>query len=648
MAIEEGTAPRRAPLGALLLARGAVSAERLDAALAAQADSPARIGEILAARGWVARGAVSDALAVQAGLAAVDPDAEPPDPSLAEPADLPVYLRRRMLPWRRGPAGVAFLAADAAEARLGMSELGTPVPGASIVLADADAVDRALLAALGPRIAARAATRTPAAQSARARTPLVQRTGLVALSLAAVLAEALAPAGWGAGVFVLLVLLNAMNAVVRIAVLGAALGRPADPLGPQPAAPAAGPSAPVSLGARRPLPCISLLVPLLREPEVLPVLFEALEALDWPRERLDMILILEDGDAATRAEIDRLGLPPWARVLVAPPGEPRTKPRALNIGLDFARGEIVGIYDAEDRPEPDQLRRVAAIFRDSPPEVACVQCRLSYFNPRENWLTRCFTLEYAMWFDVLIAGFRDLRLPIPLGGTSVFFRRPVLDAVGGWDAHNVTEDADLGMRLARAGFRTEVSASTTHEEANSRIGPWVRQRSRWLKGYMTTWLVHMRRPLLLWRELGGVGFFGFQALFLGAAVAYLGLPLFWGLWAAVLLGVGPSWIADTPLWVVVAVGVVQLSGWLAMLVAALLATARRGQWWLQPWVLTLLVYWPIGAVAAYLALAEMFFARSAWRKTRHGVGRYAAAARAQAMADRAGREEALADRAAAG
>lgn len=236
-----------------------------------------------------------------------------------------------------------------------------------------------------------------------------------------------------------------------------------------------------------------------------------------------------------------------------------------------------------------------------------------------------------MWFDVLIAGFQDLGLPIPLGGTSVFFRRGVLEDVGGWDAHNVTEDADLGMRLARAGYRCAVSASTTHEEANSRLVPWVRQRSRWLKGYMTTWLVHMRDPLDLWRGLGTVGFLGFQTLFLGAAVAYLGLPLFWVFWAAVLLGHGPGWLGDLPAWLIIGFGTVQLAGWMAMLLAALLATARRGQRWLQPWALTLVLYWPIGALAAYLALAEMLVARAYWRKTRHGVGRLAAGEREAAM-----------------
>lgn len=626
----QDAAVTRQPLGQMLLAEGAVTPERLEAALDAQRETTARLGEILAARGWTERGALARVLARQSGLHRVDLTHVPPEPNLADPASLPLYLRHRLIPWRAVSGDIRFVTDDAALGRRGLALLG--LPDAELVLTDPRQLDQALLDAFGPALAARASARVPVALSARSPTPLRQWLG-IGIALGGTLAlDLVAAAAWGAGIFLLLVLINAMNAVVRIAVLSAALRRPRDLLGPQSESPMAREAdGAVTLAARRQRPVISLLIPLLREPEVLPVLLESLDRLDWPRELLDVILILEQGDETTEREAERLGLPPWVRVLVVPPGGPRTKPRALNVALDFARGSVIGIYDAEDRPEPDQLRRVAAILRDSPPEVACVQCRLSYYNSRENWLTRCFTIEYMMWFDVLITGFQDLGLPVPLGGTSVFFRRGVLEDLGGWDAHNVTEDADLGMRLARAGYRCAVSASTTHEEANSRLGPWVRQRSRWLKGYMNTWLVHMRDPADLWRGLGTVGFLGFQTLFLGAAVAYLGLPLFWIFWGVVLLGEAPAWLGEIPLWLIVGVGLVQLAGWLAMLLAAMIATARRGQRWLQPWVLTLGVYWPIGAVAAYLGLAEMLFARSYWRKTRHGVGRLAAAERTAAL-----------------
>jgi cellulose synthase/poly-beta-1,6-N-acetylglucosamine synthase-like glycosyltransferase len=408
--------------------------------------------------------------------------------------------------------------------------------------------------------------------------------------------------------------LNALNAAFRVAVLTRALRPMRDP------APESRDGA-VSLADHRPPPRITLLVPLLREPESVQSLFEALRALEWPAELLDVKLILEHDDHVTRRAIDALGAPPFAQVLTVPPGGPRTKPRALNYALDFAEGEIVGVYDAEDRPDPGQLRRVADILRESPPEVACVQCRLDYYNARDGWLTRCFTVEYAIWFDVLLAGFRDLRLPIPLGGTSVFFRRAALERLGGWDAHNVTEDADLGIRLARAGMRCEISASVTREEAACRPLQWLRQRSRWLKGYLTTWLVHMRRPHLLLRDLGLRGFVAFQAIFLGGAAAYLGLPLLWITWAMVALGRPPAWLAVLPPGALEALTAVQILGWGAMLVAGFAATARRGETWLWPWIPTMAVYWPMGAAAAWLAVVELIAAPSFWRKTPHGLSR---------------------------
>jgi cellulose synthase/poly-beta-1,6-N-acetylglucosamine synthase-like glycosyltransferase len=630
------SAAARRRIGEILRDDGAAAAPAIEAALAAQAATGARLGDILVARGWTTAEAVGRAAARQHGLPFADLSATPLDPALLDPRDLGLCLRRRLAPWRRDDGGVVWACADPDDARDALARLADPPAEARLALAEPAALAAAMTAAWGPALAARAAARPPVARSARAPMPDAQRAGLTAAALAVALGLLAAPGLFAPLLLAGLICLNAANAAVRIAALGSALRRGPDPaMEPAAAAPGVEP-----LAARRPAPKISLIVALRDEPATMPLLLHALERLDWPRERLDAMLVIEADDAATRDAVEALRPPPWVRVLTAPPGEPRTKPRALNYALDFAEGDIVGVYDAEDRPEPDQLKRVAAILRDGPPEVACVQCRLAYYNAGENWLTRCFGIEYAMWFDVLLAAFRDLGFPVPLGGTSVFFRRRALERVGAWDAHNVTEDADLGMRLAREGFRTEICGSTTHEEANSRLGPWVRQRSRWLKGYMTTWLVHMRDPRALWAELGPAGFVGFQAIFVGAAVAYLGLPLFWTAWALALAGHGPAWLDVTPFWLLAAVAVVQLSGWLAMLCAALLATARRRLWGLQPFIPTLVFYWPIGAVAAWLALAELFVAPFHWRKTPHGMGRIAAAEREAAIAARGRRDAA--------
>ena len=184
--------------------------------------------------------------------------------------------------------------------------------------------------------------------------------------------------------------------------------------------------------------------------------------------------------------------------------QPRTKPKALNYALPLARGEYVVIYDAEDRPEPGHLRQALRAFRAGPSNLAAVQARLNLYNTnlyntKENWLTRQFTIEYCALFDGLLPALDRLRLPIPLGGTSNHFRASALRWLMAWDPFNVTEDADLGIRLARYGYRCRMLGSTTYEEAPARPMSWLKQRTRWLKGYMQTWRVHMNHPGALWR-----------------------------------------------------------------------------------------------------------------------------------------------------
>ena len=248
---------------------------------------------------------------------------------------------------------------------------------------------------------------------------------------------------------------------------------------------------------KAPLPKVSILVPLFRETEIAHALVARLSRLTYPKCLLDVILVLEEEDELTQKTLAEIDLPPWVRPVIVPDGKPRTKPRAMNYARDFCQGDIIGIFDAEDAPDPDQITVVARKFQQVPNDVACLQGVLDYYNPRQNWLARCFTIEYARWFRVMLPWMARLGLAIPLGGTTLCFRRNVLESIGGWDAHNVTEDADLGFRLARHGYRAEMVNTVTEEEANCRPWPWIKQRSRWLKGYMATYLVHMRRPGLL-------------------------------------------------------------------------------------------------------------------------------------------------------
>jgi hypothetical protein len=276
----------------------------------------------------------------------------------------------------------------------------------------------------------------------------------------------------------------------------------------------------------RALPNYSVVVALYREVRVVAQLADALRRLVYPREKLDIKFICEADDRSTIAALEALDLDPRFEIMLAPVSGPRTKPKALTAALPFVRGKFLVVYDAEDIPEPDQLRKALAAYYRGPKNLACVQAKLAVDNVGDNWLTRHFAAEYAGLFDVFLPALADLDLPLPLGGTSNHFRTDVLRKIGAWDPYNVTEDADLGMRLARFGYLSSVIDSTTYEEAPARLGAWLKQRTRWCKGWLQTWLLHMRSPASLLRELGFGGFFAFQLLVGGTVLAALVHPFF--------------------------------------------------------------------------------------------------------------------------
>lgn len=279
----------------------------------------------------------------------------------------------------------------------------------------------------------------------------------------------------------------------------------------------------------RELPMYTILVPMYKEGDVIPQLMANLERLDYPKAKLDVRLLIEADDIEAQEILKHMRLPSYYSVLVVPASLPKTKPKACNYGLIRARGEYVVIYDAEDRPDPDQLKKVHLTFKACSENTVCVQAKLNYFNSEQNMLTRWFTQEYSMWFELLLPGVMQLNVPIPLGGTSNHFKTEALKQLNAWDPYNVTEDADLGIRLYKEGFKTAIVDSRTWEEATSRVGNWIRQRSRWIKGYMQTWLVHMRNPIRTWKELGMQGFFGFHVMVLATPLLPLLNPIFWAL-----------------------------------------------------------------------------------------------------------------------
>lgn len=386
------------------------------------------------------------------------------------------------------------------------------------------------------------------------------------------------------------------------------------------AVPIARPASPPCDGDRD-LPLYSIIVPLHREALVVPALVDALGALDYPADRLEIALVLEADDTETIAAVRAQLLDDRFIVLEVPHGGPRTKPKAANYALSFLSGAFTVIYDAEDRPEPDQLRKALAAFCAAPQDVVCLQARLNFYNARENWLTRMFALDYALWFDFLLPGLDRLGVPMPLGGTSNHFRTGSLRAIAGWDAYNVTEDADLGIRLARLGLRVNTLDSTTYEEAPVDLGNWLRQRSRWMKGYMQTWLVHMRNPARLLRHAGVSGFLGFQLFVGGTFLTALLNPLMWAVFLySVLFGSVPyAGFLSAPSADFALLGLV--AGNVLFTYLAMLGPYRRGWLDLTPQGFTAPFYWALISAASYRGLWHLFVKPWHWEKTHHGRSR---------------------------
>jgi glycosyltransferase XagB len=399
-------------------------------------------------------------------------------------------------------------------------------------------------------------------------------------------------------------------------------------------------------------PVYTVLVPLYKERNVAGNILHNLAKLDYPLHLLDVKFLLEADDPDTLAALTAAGIPPWAEVVIVPQGQPKTKPRACNHGLERARGSFLVVYDAEDRPEPDQLKQAVIAFANVAPNVICLQAQLAYHNHRQNMLTRWFALEYNVWFGRYLAGLERMGVPIPLGGTSNHFRRQELLDIGGWDPFNVTEDCDLGVRLHINGFVTRILRSTTWEEANSRFGNWVRQRSRWLKGYLITFLVWSRRPLRLVTALGpwsALGFF--LSVFCVAALSAFNLILWLvtgvyftliaidvsrghALWSLLttrdLAHDRLSWpmmysgLAEDTFWsglsqIFFSVSICLLIGNVAFIIVNLWAGRRAGQRGLTIAALLSPVYWVMISIGAWKGIWQLLVRPHYWEKTVHGL-----------------------------
>ncbi|EPX80086.1 glycosyltransferase family 2 protein [Litoreibacter arenae] len=597
----------RSLLGEQLVDQGLLTPDQLLVAIALQARQNVPLGEILVCQGFVAEEDVLRCLAKQYDTYLVNFGASPPDPRLFSqlaPADC---LKLGFIPWRM--QGERVVIATAHPERIPNIRLKLPpaLADALFVLAPHSDVQDAIHAQYDDVLAAQAEKRTAPEDSCRNWSTRAMQLILAALVVGSVGGAVYAPLWLLWAVFGTATLALALNTALKAACAVIALRKTS----PKP--PDEGPKPILRL------PKISILVPLFRERDIAGALVKRLARLSYPRELLEICLVVEASDSVTEKALTKGGLPRWMRVVRVPEGGVQTKPRALNYALDFTSGSLIGVYDAEDAPDPGQLHSVAKAFAQGGADLACVQGILSFYNARTNWLSRCFFFEYAGWFRVMLPGLQKLGLAIPLGGTTLFFRRDILVKIGAWDAHNVTEDADLGMRLARRGYRCEMIETVTQEEANSHVWPWVKQRSRWLKGYAVTWCVHMRRPLLLWRELGAWKFAGFQILFLSTLMSFFLAPVLW--WSLLtFLFNWPNPVFDPmPPAIVASATVFFLAAEIITLAIFAVAAAKVDKRPHSAWILTLPAYFIFGTLAAYKGLGELLFNPFYWDKTEHGM-----------------------------
>jgi cellulose synthase/poly-beta-1,6-N-acetylglucosamine synthase-like glycosyltransferase len=378
-------------------------------------------------------------------------------------------------------------------------------------------------------------------------------------------------------------------------------------------------AAEVAALAEADLPRYTVLVPVFREANIVAQLVGNLGSIDYPTDKLEVLILIEEEDLETRAAIDGANPPSYFHVITIPKGSPQTKPRACNVGLFFSTGDFLVIYDAEDTPDPDQLKKAVIAFDRAGESTVCVQASLNFFNATENFLTRMFTLEYGYWFDYMLAGLDAADLPIPLGGTSNHFRTKALVELGGWDPYNVTEDADLGIRASALGYRVGVINSTTMEEANTSIPNFIRQRSRWIKGYMQTSLVHARQPLKLLKQIGWLRFLSFALLVGGTPLTFLGVIPFYVLTAVTFLvpaAVNPQVFPVWLLWICLLNFVIGSS---VMVYLSMMGPYKRGTFNLSLWALLNPVYWLLHSIAAYKGLWQLITRPHYWEKTDHGL-----------------------------
>jgi glycosyltransferase XagB len=611
------------PIGEILMRLGRITREQLDEALQLSKRWGTPVGQVLLSQGYVRSFHFYQALAKQLGKRFVDLTRDGPDESLMRAEDMAEYQRLLVIPWRDEDGKVWLVTCrhgpdvDEFGARRYRDRFDVAITSQFDLLWTMQKVFG------GEMTKSALSSLADATPQFSARTVFTGRQ----LAVLAILAS-LVLGGLALSPTPTLIAVNAFIALFYVLTFG--LRTLLSWHGSAQAAEFKITAAEVRALKDSDLPPYTVLVPMFKEPEVLPILASALRKLNYPRAKLDIKLLLEESDTETIEAAKRLQLESIFEIVRIPPSQPQTKPKACNYGLHFAHGELVTIFDAEDKPEPDQLKKVVLAFQKAPPNVACIQARLNYYNREENWLTRMFTLEYSTWFDLLLPGLEAMKIPIPLGGTSNHFRTDILRELLAWDPYNMTEDADLGVRMTQRGLTCQVVNATTYEEANTRVGNWVRQRSRWIKGYMQTYLVHMRRPVELYRSLGTIGFWGFQFFIGGTVFCVLMNPVLWLLFCGWALGLVGGLDLYFPPWVVSFSLFNLLFGNAAMVYFFMMGAYKRGYYRLLLYAFTAPLYWALMSIAAYKGLWQLIHNPFYWEKTQHGISKHTQAELAQA------------------
>ncbi|MDD4928275.1 MAG: glycosyltransferase [Gallionella sp.] len=598
-------------LGEFLLAEGLISAEILTEALIIKKEWGAQLGEVLKAKRWMSAAVYDRALARYHEMPFVDFSADPADPRLIKNGMISFYLENLVMPYQKRDGKLLVAMADTDEASIKFATRQFGADAELVLTGKFDIIWH--LQACGKEhfneTAVHALSFAKPKQSAK-QVFTVQQLVQIGLTLAALIGvlvfwptETLIGLNLFAGLFFL------VNFFFKATLAWVGSDRRVDSRISEEMINSIDDST---------LPVYTILVPMYKEAKTLPIIAASLRKMDYPKAKLDVKLVLEEDDTETIQAAKDLGLETFFEIIRVPHSMPKTKPKACNYALNFARGKFITIYDAEDKPDPQQLKKALITFWNSPEDVICIQARLNYFNVNQNWMTRMFTLEYSIWFDYFLPALDILRIPLPLGGTSNHFKMDKLREVGLWDPHNVTEDADLGLRITQLGYRVGVVNSTTLEEATSDLGNWIRQRSRWAKGYMQTYLVYMRHPIDTYRTLGHAGFWGFQMFVGGTILATLILPLMYGMYFFWLV---TQTMALDPYFppVILYMSLFNLllgNGF--FIYVYMLGAFKRHSYSLIPFALTSPIYWMIMSVSGYKALWQLVFNPFYWEKTNHG------------------------------